>query len=58
MDDLDLKLLVDLLKDRITPDKDLGQHFLLDESVVDRSIEIANSPEPMTSDSRVIEIGP
>ena len=58
MDDLDLKLLVDLLKDRITPDKDLGQHFLLDESVVDRSIEIANNPEPMTSDSRVIEIGP
>ena len=58
MDDLDLKLLVDLLKDRITPDKDLGQHFLLDESVVYRSIEIANSPEPMTSDSRVIEIGP
>ena len=57
MDDLDIRLLVDLLRDRITPDKGLGQHFLLDESVVDRSIELANSPQPL-ADSRVIEIGP
>ena len=58
MDDLDIRLLVDLLRDRITPDKGLGQHFLLDESVVDRSIELANSSESITTDSRVIEIGP
>ena len=58
MDDLDIRLLVDLLRDRINPDKGLGQHFLLDESVVDRSIELANSSESITTDSRVIEIGP
>ena len=57
MDDLDIRLLVDLLRDRITPDKGLGQHYLLDESVVDRSIELANSTHPL-ADSRVIEIGP
>tara|TARA_Y100001970_G_scaffold90806_1_gene114553 strand:- start:985 stop:1881 length:897 start_codon:yes stop_codon:yes gene_type:complete len=57
MDDLDIRLLVDLLRDRITPDKELGQHFLIDESVVDRSIELANSSHSL-SDSRVIEIGP
>ena len=57
MDDLDIRLLVDLLRDRIIPDKGLGQHFLLDESVVDRSIELANSSQPL-ADSRVIEIGP
>ena len=57
MDDLDIRLLVDLLRDRITPDKGLGQHYLLDESVVDRSIELANSTLPL-ADSRVIEIGP
>ena len=58
MDDLDIRLLVDLLKDRITPDKRLGQHFLLDESVVNRSIELANSSEQLGPNSRVIEIGP
>ncbi|MAM99321.1 MAG: ribosomal RNA small subunit methyltransferase A [Euryarchaeota archaeon] len=57
MDDLDIRLLVDLLRDRITPDKGLGQHFLIDESVVDRSIELANSSLPL-SDSKIIEIGP
>ena len=57
MDDLDIRLLVDLLRDRITPDKGLGQHYLLDESVVDRSIELANSTHPL-ADSREIEIGP
>lgn len=57
MDDLDIRLLVDLLRDRITPDKGLGQHFLIDESVVDRSIELANSSLPL-SDSEIIEIGP
>ena len=53
MDDLDIRLLVDLLRDRITPDKGLGQHFLIDESVVDRSIELANSSLPL-SDSKII----
>ena len=57
MEDLDIRLLVDLLKDRITPNKGLGQHFLIDESVVDRSIELANLSQPL-AESRVIEIGP
>jgi len=57
MDDLDIRLLVDLLRDRITPDKALGQHFLIDESVVERSIELANSPR-LLANSKVIEIGP
>ena len=29
MDDLDPRLLVDLLRDHIIPDKSLGQHFLI-----------------------------
>ena len=57
MDDLDIRLLVDLLRDRITPDKALGQHFLIDESVVERSIELANSPR-LLANSKAIEIGP
>ena len=34
MEDLDVRLLVDLLRDRITPNRSLGQHFLLDEAAV------------------------
>ena len=40
MDDLEPRLLVDLLRDHIVPDKSLGQHFLLDQEVISRSIEI------------------
>tara|TARA_B100000900_G_scaffold391378_1_gene385949 strand:- start:1206 stop:2111 length:906 start_codon:yes stop_codon:yes gene_type:complete len=58
MEDLDPRLLVDLLRDRIIPDKSLGQHFLLDQDVISRSIEICNELGfPLNSDSKVLEIG-
>ena len=58
MDDLDTRLLVDLLKDRIRPSKELGQHFLIDDSVISRSVSLASSKIPLGEDSHVIEIGP
>ncbi len=58
MDDLDTRLLVDLLKDRIRPSKELGQHFLIDDSVISRSVSLASSKTPLGEDSHVIEIGP
>ena len=59
MDDLNPRLLVDLLRDHIVPDKSLGQHFLLDKSVISRSIEICNEAGyPLNSKSTVLEIGP
>ena len=59
MDDLTPRLLVDLLRDHIIPDKSLGQHFLLDEKVISRSIEMCNEEGfPINSESRVLEIGP
>ncbi len=58
MDDLDTRLLVDLLRDRIRPSRDLGQHFLIDDSVISRSISLASSKIPLGPDSHVIEIGP
>jgi hypothetical protein len=40
MDDLDTRLLVDLLRDRIRPSKELGQHFgvVLDGVILQRSM--------------------
>ncbi|MBK70374.1 MAG: ribosomal RNA small subunit methyltransferase A [Euryarchaeota archaeon] len=59
MDDLDARLLVDLLRDRITPDKSLGQHFLLDESVIARSIQLPSEHgSPVNQESHVLEVGP
>ena len=59
MDDLDPRLLVDLLRDHIIPDKSLGQHFLLDQDVISRSIEICmEQGSPLNSESKVLEIGP
>ena len=59
MDDLDARLLVDLLRDRITPDKSLGQHFLLDESVIARSIQLPSEHgSPVNHDSHILEVGP
>mgnify|MGYP003864332285 CR=1 FL=1 len=43
MDDLDTRLLVDLLRDRIRPNRSLGQHFLIDDAVISRSVDIAIS---------------
>ena len=47
MEDLDVRLLVDLLRDRITPNRSLGQHFLLDEAVIERAVEIASENKPI-----------
>lgn len=58
MDDLDTRLLVDLLRDRIRPSKELGQHFLIDDSVISKSVSLASSKTPLGKDSHVIEIGP
>ena len=46
--------LVDLLLDRTRPDKRLGQHFLLDETVLARAVEFAQ----FQPDDRVLEVGP
>ena len=58
MEDLDVRLLVDLLRDRITPNRSLGQHFLLDEAVIERAVEIASKNKPINQQSHVLEIGP
>ena len=58
MDDLNVRLLVELLRDRITPDRSLGQHFLLDEAVIARAVEIASKNHPIDEHSHVLEIGP
>ena len=59
MDDLTPRLLVDLLRDHIVPDKSLGQHFLLDTKVISRSIEICSEEGfPINSESKILEIGP
>ena len=59
MDDLTPRLLVDLLRDHIIPDKSLGQHFLLDKKVISRSIEMCTEEgHPINSKSKVLEIGP
>ena len=55
---MDTRLLVDLLRDRIRPSKELGQHFLIDDSVISRSTSLASSESPLGKDSHVIEIGP
>ena len=58
MDDLDVRLLVDLLRDRISPDRSLGQHFLLDEAVIARAVHIASATVPIGPECHVLEIGP
>ena len=58
MEDPDVRLLVDLLRDRITPNRSLGQHFLLDEAVIERAVEIASGNKPINQQSHVLEIGP
>ena len=58
MDDLDVRLLVDLLRDRISPDRSLGQHFLLDEAVIARAVQIASTTVPIGPECHVLEIGP
>ena len=40
LDDLDTRLLVDLLRDHSDPRKSLGQHYLIDDQVIDRTMDI------------------
>ena len=40
MDDLDTRLLVDLLRDHSNPSKSLGQHYLVDDQVIDRTLAL------------------
>ena len=56
---LDTRLLVDLLKDRSKPKKSLGQHFLVDDEVIQRSVQLCEENSSALSKScKVLEIGP
>ena len=56
---LDTRLLVDLLRDRINPNKSLGQHYLVDDDVIERTIRLAEEfDSPLSDDSHVLEVGP
>ena len=57
--DLNSRLLVDLLRDRSKPRKSLGQHFLIDDEVIARTLELASeNGRPLGQGSHVLEIGP
>ena len=59
MEDLDSRMLVDLLRDRINPDRNLGQHFILDENIVSEAVSMSNQiGQEVTKDSHILEIGP
>ena len=59
LDDLDTRLLVDLLRDHSDPRKSLGQHYLVDDQVIDRTMEIPGEfSEQPSSDSHILEVGP
>ena len=56
---LDTRLLVDLLRDRINPSKSLGQHYLVDDEVIERTIRLTEEfDSPLSDDSHVLEVGP
>ncbi len=59
MNDVDARLLIDLLLDRSRANREFGQHYLHDDSVLRKTIEMcAQANHPLSSDSRVLEIGP
>ena len=59
LDDLDTRLLVDLLRDHRDPRKSLGQHYLVDDQVIDRTMEIPGEfSEQLSRDSHILEVGP
>ena len=59
MENLNARMLVDLLRDRISPDRNLGQHFILDEKVIFEAVSMCNDiDKEVTKDSHVLEIGP
>ena len=56
---LDTRLLVDLLRDRISPSKSLGQHYLVDDEVIERTIRLTEEfDSPLSDASHVLEVGP
>ena len=56
LDDLDTRLLVDLLRDHRDPRKSLGQHYLVDDQVIDRTMEISGVfYEQPSRDSHILE---
>jgi len=59
LEGLDTRLLVDLLRDRINPSRLLGQHYLIDEEVIERTMRLTEEfDSPLSSDSHVLEVGP
>jgi 16S rRNA (adenine1518-N6/adenine1519-N6)-dimethyltransferase len=59
MEDVDARLLIDLLLDHRSADYSLGQHFLHDEKTLLEAISLCvNAGEPLDNESHVIEIGP
>ena len=59
LEDLDTRLLVDLLRDRINPSRLLGQHYLVDEEVIERTMRLTEEfDSPLSSNSHVLEVGP
>ena len=59
MEDLDPRMLVDLLRDRINPDRSLGQHFILDENIISEAVNMSNQiGKEVTKESHILEIGP
>ena len=59
LEGLDTRLLVDLLRDRLNPSKSLGQHYLVDDEVIQRSICLTEEFDcPLSRGSHVLEVGP
>ena len=59
MEDVDARLLIDLLLDHRSAIHSLGQHFLHDESILNEAISLcSDADEPINEKSHVIEIGP
>ena len=59
LEGLDTRLLVDLLRDRVSPSKSLGQHYLVDDEVIERSIQLTEEFDcPLSRSSHVLEVGP
>ncbi len=59
MEEVDARLLIDLLLDHRSAVHSLGQHFLHDESILNEAISLcSDANEPLVEGSHVIEIGP
>ena len=59
MENLDARMLVDLLRDRISPDRNLGQHFILDEKVISEAVSMCNDIDrEVTRDSHKLRNWP